>query len=97
MPICPITSLTAITDAPFADRTSYTPGGIGDDSTTVAASEKRSVIESVRAGVPRRRLDVRVVPAREHHLVAGFFRLLHERGANALAAAGNEEFSLLHG
>jgi hypothetical protein len=43
-----------MTDAPFADRTSYTPGGIGGDSTTVALSEKRSVIESVRAGVPRR-------------------------------------------
>src|SRR4051812_26290001 len=45
---------TAITDVPFAECTSYTPGGTDGDSTTVALSEKRSVIESVRAGVPRR-------------------------------------------
>ena len=47
-------AFTAITDAPPAARTSYTPGCSGGDSTTVAPSAKRSVIESVRAGAPRR-------------------------------------------
>ena len=50
----------------------------------------------MRAGLFRGRLDVRVVAAGEDHLVAGLACVLNERGANALAAAGDENSAWLH-
>jgi hypothetical protein len=39
---------------------------------------------------------VSVIPPGEHDLVSGRARLLNDRGANTLAAAGNQETSALH-
>ena len=50
----------------------------------------------MRAGLARGRLNVRVVAAGEHDLVSGLARVLNERGANALAAAGDQKSSGLH-
>ena len=78
--------------------TSMPPIFASASSTTraLSASDDDVGLDAVRAGRRRGRLDVRVVAAGEHHLVSGLARVLNERGANALAAAGNQDSSCAH-
>jgi hypothetical protein len=50
----------------------------------------------VRAGAPGDGVDLRFVAAGEDDVMAAFACVFDERGADALAAAGDEETACLH-
>ena len=62
----------------------------------LSASDETSALMPCAPVSLARRLDVRVVAAGEDDLVSGLAGLLNERGANALAAAGDEKSAILH-
>ena len=66
------------------------------DGALVVVAARHIRHEAVRAGLRRERIDAVLVAARERHLMSGRARLFHQRRANALARAGDEQFPLRH-